>query len=413
MIAYDIGGNIIFDYDVGGNIKSNPMIADVDDNGTMEIIVCKYNPGEVHIINSDGTSFPNFPASLGAPVMSSAAVADLNGDGNLEVLVTTVTGSLNAISSNTGSNISGWPFDIGLGSVQGPSVFNADTDADPEVMIATTLGVVYVIDNDGSLIWDLDVGAQIRTGLVATDFDNNGTSDICFIDQTGKIYLVDQAGNNFPNFPVDIGEIVESTPVIVDMDANGTPDIVFGDDAGNLHSIDITGNETFMFPINLGNPIKVAPALGFADDDDDIEILVANQTSYYLIDYKNPVGQIRWANFKRNPQRTGNAFDPTSGIEPELVPVFINELSKNYPNPFNPDTNISFSIKEDGFVSLKIYNTRGQLVRTLVSENLQEGVHFTSWNGKDNSNKAVSSGIYFYKMDSKNYSSARKMLLLK
>ncbi len=413
VIAYDNGGNIIFDYEAGGILKSNPMIADVDDNGTMEVIICTYPAGAVHIINSDGTSYANFPASLSAPVMSSAAVADLNGDGNLEVIVTTVTGSLNAISSNTGSNLSGWPYDIGLGSVQGPSIFNADTDNDPEVMIATTLGVVYVIDNDGSLIWDLDVGAQIRTGLVATDFDNNGTSDICFIDQTGKIYLVDQAGNNLPNFPVDIGEIVESTPVIVDMDANGTPDIVFGDDAGDLHSIDITGNETFMFPINLGNPIKVAPALGLADDDDDIEILVANQISYYLIDYKNPVGQIRWANFKRNPQRTGNAFDPTSGTEPEVVPIFINELGKNYPNPFNPDTNISFSIKEDGFVNLKIYNTRGQLVRTLISESLQEGVHFTSWNGRDNNNKAVSSGIYFYKIDSKNYSSARKMILLK
>ncbi len=413
VIAYDNGGNIIFDYQAGGILKSNPMIADVDDNGTMEVIICTYPTGAVHIINSDGTSFNNFPVDLDNPVMASAAVADLNGDGNLEVIVTTYTGSLNAISTNTGSNLSGWPFDIGLGSIQGPSIFNADSDNDPEVMIATTFGVVYVIDNDGSLIWDLDVGAQIRTGLVAADFNNNGNSEICFIDQTGNVYLLDQNGNNLPNFPVDIGEVVESTPVIVDMDANGTPDIVFGDDAGDLHSIDITGSETYMFPINLGNPIKVAPALGLADDDDDIEILVANQTEYYLIDYKNAVGSIRWANFKRNPQRTGNAFDPTSGIEPEVVPVFINELSKNYPNPFNPNTNISFSIKEDGFVSLKVYNTRGQLVRTLISENLQEGVHFTSWNGKDNSNKAVSSGIYFYKMDSKNYSSARKMILLK
>ncbi|MDA3813455.1 MAG: S8 family serine peptidase [Candidatus Cloacimonetes bacterium] len=413
VIAYDHNGNTIFDYLAGGNIKSNPIIADVDGNGTMEVIICTFPAGAVHIINSDGTSFPNFPAALSAPVMASAAVGDLNSDGNLEVLVVTISGSLNAISSNTGSNLSGWPYALGLGSANGPTISNIDADTDPEVLIVTTPGTVFAIDNDGSLIWDIVLGAQVLTGLVTADFNNNGNNDICFIDQPGNIHLLDQAGNYLPNFPVDVGESVESTPVIVDMDANGTLDIVFGDNAGYLHSIDITGAETNLFPINLGSAVKVAPALGYADDDGDIEILVPNQTSYFLIDYKNSSGAVHWANFKRNPQRTGNALDPTSGIEPEVVPVFTNDLGKNYPNPFNPDTNINFSIKEDGFVSLKVYNTRGQLVKTLISENMQEGVHFTTWNGKNNNNKSVSSGIYFYKMDSKGYSSIKKMILMK
>jgi subtilisin family serine protease len=413
VIAYDCNGNTIFDYNAGGNVKSNPMIADVDGNGTMEVIVCTFPAGAVHIINSNGTSFPNFPATLDSPVMSSAAIGDLNNDGNLEVLVVTLTGSLYAISSNTGSNLSGWPYVLGSGSTQGPTISNVDTDADPEVLVATTSGTVFVIDNDGSLIWDMDAGADVLTSLVTADFNNNGNNDICFIDQSGNIHLVDQAGNNLPNFPVAIGESVESTPVIVDMDANGTPDIVFGDNAGYLHSIDITGSETYLFPINLGSSIKTAPAIGYADNDGDIEILVPNQTSYILVDYKNSSGSIHWANFKRNSRRTGNAFDPTVGTQPEVVPVFTNNLSKNYPNPFNPDTNICFSIKEEGFVNLKIYNTRGQLVKTIISENLQEGIHFTSWNGKDNSNRSVASGIYFYKMDSKGYSSVKKMILMK
>jgi len=413
VIAYDITGNVIFDYAAGGSIKSNPMIADVDGNGTNEVIVCTFPAGAVHILNSDGTLFPNFPASLTGPVLSPAAVGDLNNDGNLEVLVVTISGSLEAISSNTGTNLTGWPHSIGSGSTNGPSIVNIDSDTDPEVLVATIPGTVYAINNDGTLIWDMVVGNQVLTGLVTADFNNNGNNDICFIDQTGDIYLLDQAGNNLPNFPVSINESVESTPVIMDMDANGTLDIVFGDYAGFLHSIDITGNETFMFPINLGSSIKVAPALGYADNDGDIEILVPNQLSYFLIDYKENSGVKYWANFKRNPQRTGNAFDATTGIDPEVVPVFTNNLSKNYPNPFNPDTNISFSLKENGFVNLNVYNTRGQLVKTIISENMQEGVHFTSWNGKDNSNKSVSSGIYFYKMDSKNYSSTRKMILLK
>jgi len=413
VIAYDHNGSIIFDYEAGGIIKSNPMIADVDGNGTMEVIICSFPVGAVHIINSDGTSFPNFPATLNAPVLSSAAVGDLNNDGNLEILAVTISGSLNAISSNTGANLSGWPYDITLGSSKGPSIVNIDADNNPEVIVSTISGSVFALNHDGSLIWNQDIGADVRTAIVTADFNNNGNNDICFVDQTGVIHLWDQAGNDLPNFPVSIGETAESTPVIVDIDDNGTPDIIFGDDAGYLHSIDITGNETDMFPIYFGNSIKVAPSIGYADDDNDIEILVPNQSAYYLIDYKNSSGTVYWANFKRNPQRTGNAFDATSGIDPEVVPVFVNELNKNYPNPFNPVTNISFSVKEEGFVKLKVFNARGQLVRTLISENMQEGVHFTSWNGKDNSNKSVSSGIYFYKMDSKNYSSVRKMILMK
>lgn len=413
LIAYDNSGNVIFDYDTESDIKSNPMIADVDGDGTSEVIVCTFNPGMVYIFNADGTLFPNFPASLAAPVLSSAAVGDLNSDGNLEVLVVTISGSLNAISSNTGANMSGWPYSIGFGSTNGPAIVNFDGDANPEVVISTTPGSVFALNHDGSLIWNIDAGEDVRTGIVAADFNNNGNNEICFVDQPGGVHIIDQAGNYLPNFPANIGNSVESTPVIVDMDNNGTPDVVFGDNAGNVHSIDITGNETFMFPVNLGNPVKVAPSVGYADDDGDIEILVPNQSAYYLLDYKGSSGAVHWANFKRNPQRTGNGFDATSGIEPEIVPTFTNELNNNYPNPFNPNTKISFSIKETGFVSLRVFNTRGQLVKTLISEKLEEGVHFTNWNGRDNSNKSVSSGIYFYKMDTKNYSSTRKMILLK
>ncbi|MCF7857851.1 MAG: S8 family serine peptidase [Candidatus Cloacimonetes bacterium] len=413
VIAYDLAGNTIFDYSAGGIIKSNPMIADVDGNGTNEVIICTFPAGAVHIINSDGTSFTNFPASLDSPVLSSPAVGDLNSDGNLEVIVCTISGSLSAISSNTGTNLAGWPYSLGFGSTQGPMIVNVDSDNDPEVIISTTPGIVSVINHDGSLSWNLENGNQIRTAITTADFDNNGSNDICFVDYNGNVHILDSAGNELPNFPTSVGNTVVSTPVIADIDNNGTLDVIFGDDEGYLHSIDLTGNETFMFPIYFHSSLKVAPAIGYADNDNDIEILIPNQSAYYLVDYKDPSGYLHWANFKRNPARTGNAFDPTSGIESESVPVFTSKLGNNYPNPFNPETYISYSVKEPGFVNLKIYNTRGQLVKTLVSESKLEGVHYVTWNGSDNSNKAVSSGIYFYKMDTKNYSSTRKMILLK
>jgi hypothetical protein len=89
------------------------------------------------------------------------------------------------------------------------------------------------------------------------------------------------------------------------------------------------------------------------------------------------------------------------------------ELLNNYPNPFNPETNIAFSIKEAGYTTLEVYNMKGQLMKTLVNEVKENGNYTVTWNGKDNSGKNVSSGVYFYKMETGKYVSTKKMILMK
>lgn len=89
------------------------------------------------------------------------------------------------------------------------------------------------------------------------------------------------------------------------------------------------------------------------------------------------------------------------------------ELIYNYPNPFNPVTNIAYSIKEAGNVTLEVYNLKGQLVKALVNDERETGNYSVTWDGRDNSNKSVSSGIYFYKMRTADYSSMKKMILMK
>ncbi|MCC7431882.1 T9SS type A sorting domain-containing protein, partial [bacterium] len=64
-------------------------------------------------------------------------------------------------------------------------------------------------------------------------------------------------------------------------------------------------------------------------------------------------------------------------------------------------------------VKLEVFNAKGELVRTLVSEKQNEGSHTSNWNGKDESGKTVSSGIYFYKLTAGNYTKTNKMILLK
>ena len=88
-------------------------------------------------------------------------------------------------------------------------------------------------------------------------------------------------------------------------------------------------------------------------------------------------------------------------------------LSQNYPNPFNPTTTINYSLNEASQVSIEVFNVKGQKVKTLVNDYQQAGTQSVDWNGLDDSNRSVASGVYFYKMKTDERSETRKMLLLK
>jgi len=105
--------------------------------------------------------------------------------------------------------------------------------------------------------------------------------------------------------------------------------------------------------------------------------------------------------------------EPQVGINEEFITQNSELVICNYPNPFNPVTNIAFSTKEEGRVILDIYNLRGQKVRTLVNDIYEQGNHSIEWNGQDDNSTDVSSGVYFCKMTTDRYTSTKKMLLLK
>ena len=88
-------------------------------------------------------------------------------------------------------------------------------------------------------------------------------------------------------------------------------------------------------------------------------------------------------------------------------------LSQNYPNPFNPTTNISFDVAEPGNVQVIIYDILGNYVSTLVSSYYSQGTYVINWNGDDDSNQAVSSGVYIYQLKYEKGSITKKMTLLR
>jgi hypothetical protein len=97
---------------------------------------------------------------------------------------------------------------------------------------------------------------------------------------------------------------------------------------------------------------------------------------------------------------------------PAQVPTAFS-LSNAFPNPFNPTTNIQFSIAKSENVKLVVFNILGQQIRTLVNGEMKPGKYTATWNGKDEFGTNVASGIYFYRFESQSFNSTKKMILMK
>ena len=108
-----------------------------------------------------------------------------------------------------------------------------------------------------------------------------------------------------------------------------------------------------------------------------------------------------------NIKLTGYNNTPTSIAGTTEIPESYS-LSQNYPNPFNPSTVISYNLAEGNFISLKVYNELGKEVATLVSERQNPGSYSINFNGSN-----LSSGLYYYKLQSGDFSDTKKMLLVK
>jgi hypothetical protein len=120
-----------------------------------------------------------------------------------------------------------------------------------------------------------------------------------------------------------------------------------------------------------------------------------------------------WAAESFGSNREGGRATSITGIAetPQVPAEFY--LSQNYPNPFNPTTTISFGLPQDSDVKVEVFNLLGQKVRTLVDGNEKAGYKTLVWNGKDDSGKGVTSGVYFYKIDAGSFSQSKKMIMIK
>ena len=121
-------------------------------------------------------------------------------------------------------------------------------------------------------------------------------------------------------------------------------------------------------------------------------------------------GSQNWQSFT-NPTPNQPNYEPTPFSDDALNAenIFVGE---NYPNPFNSNTSIRLYLPQNEMVEMKIYNAKGELVKSLVKKNMISGIHNINWNGKDNFGNRIAAGVYFYKIVTNNYQVVKKMILV-
>jgi hypothetical protein len=153
---------------------------------------------------------------------------------------------------------------------------------------------------------------------------------------------------------------------------------------------EIEGAPYFVAPGNAGETVDVTVGIKFGlwgPTPATFEVL-ADEIGFYRWSYGSIPGAV---DEKTNP-----------GMPTDFV------LDQNYPNPFNPTTTISFSLPKTDMTSLKIYNTVGTLVATLVNEQMEAGRHEVSLSAND-----LPSGVYYYQLQQDNYNAVKKCVILK
>jgi len=206
--------------------------------------------------------------------------------------------------------------------------------------------------------------------------------------------------------PVDL-QIIDPDGFVIDS-ANSTGDnwIYYHDDINNDgeidHIIDIAD------PIEGNYTINIIPH-DTASESDSFSVYIETESSIDTLVNNQLIGDNELFSYDHT---LDSPLDASENDNTGIIPTdFV--LNQNYPNPFNPSTTIEYSLPTRSRVNISVYNILGRKVTTLINENQSAGNHSVTWNGANNQNQQVSSGIYFYRIETNDFTTTKKMTLLK
>jgi len=223
-----------------------------------------------------------------------------------------------------------------------------------------------------------------------------------------NLQVIDGLDNNNPNLVNEILNFSENLYIDVNGGFLKSLCVLDPDKVAKIYSLENPLQPTIYFVPQWGNSLDIRNDLIFARFDYLVAVYENRSNSTEPIAVFNGLNYIynielfemenikyiltqEWANIGLFEY----TYVPSST---EVVLPNPEDAISNYPNPFNPETNIVFSLPKDGEVQLEIFNIKGQKIKTLLHDQIEAGEHSITWNGEDAAGKKVSSGIYLYKL---------------
>ncbi len=405
--AATLDGNLVFNYEAGSPVLFSPVIAPIDHSGENKVMVGTLN-GYLHAINPNGTAAQGFPVNLGSSLYSEIAAADIDGDGAMEIIAGTQHGLLHVIDGQ-GNPKPGFPLSVS-GSING-----APTILDNGRIALGTNNRFKLISPTGETLVEKPIQAAMASSPVLADLNSDGALDIIFVTINGWLYAVDQNGEDLSGFPVQIGGVFNTPPLIADLDDDPQFEILVSNHINSLYVFNHDGTMLEGYPFVTSFNGCTPGTICDLNGNGKLDLVSGYSTGVLVLNLRvADSGNHPWPVYRGALNRQGShAAAPQTPVSDPVLPVLVDKLGQNYPNPFNPNTTIAFQNAKDGVLSLAIYNLKGQLVKVLHDGPLAAGEHRAVWDGLDESGRPVSSGLYFYKLQTKDSSITRRMLLMK
>nr|MBC8525943.1 T9SS type A sorting domain-containing protein [Candidatus Cloacimonadota bacterium] len=414
LYIWDQQGDLLQDIEIHGlNVLSiAPVLADIDCNPDIEIVMASQN-GKIYAYNFDGTRVAGWPLKTDDNIWVSPCVGDIDCDGKSELLVGNYSGKIYVW------NTEGEPHKIQWGRYRNNSNNTGVYTTEHLYGDVDDNGVVQTYDARLALHYSADIITDWEDWrLWAADVDGN--EEIMAYDAA---LVLQYSADIIDEFPVESGKNIRN-----DL---GDVEITITQDGNILHistsellqewgiisyQFNLEFDETVQY-VNCDLSGSIFESGITAINDATPGILSVSYMSMYPVigsgnilklEFSAPASEYNVSDFYFNTTH----FDVSSPIIPAVT-----RLEYNYPNPFDSKTKIQYSIHEDSpdyfRVELKIYNIKGQLVKTIKDEK-PKGTHFAVWDCTDNNNKPACSGVFLYNLKiNDNEIEIKKCLLLK
>jgi hypothetical protein len=465
VAQYQGANNILFQNEGNGIFTSTGIIppnggnslascwSDYDCDGNLDLYVVNLNQINFLYKNNGDSTFTQIsgqPEANGFLDKSySAAWIDFDLDNDIDLFVSNLSQSKKLYNNNGDGTFT----DVAAGDLtsSGPTLSSAwgdfNNDGFPDVFIPQNGDVnkLFINNGDGSFTQSDQSAVFTQTALsvmgVWEDIDNDGFLDLIVANEENNyscIFINDQNGTFVP---YTLNNRDGWSVTTADYDNDGDMDVYFGNPYGDNklykntvgtanHWIRLACQGVNSNVSGIGSRIRVKAKLDGVTATWQTRQLTQQSScgSQSMITAHFGLGQASIIDSIQIIWPSGKVFNTTHVQVDQILTIKESDVSKieqipmtpstfslcqNFPNPFNPETIISYSIPASMIVKLIVYNINGEEIDVLVNEEQRAGVYEVSWIAKDAAGKMLPSGLYIYKIVTDSYQKTRKMLLLR